>query len=91
MRRSVSPVRLYTRKWCGYCFAARRLLEKIGVDFEEIPLDAEPELRRSLAAANGNWRTLPMVFIGDRFVGGYTELVDIHRRGLLEGLVNGGG
>ena len=76
------PVRLYTRRLCGYCWAARRLLEAVGADVEEIPLDRDPELRRSLSEANGGWATLPMVFIGD-------DLVRLHRRGELEALLEG--
>lgn len=82
-------IRLYTRRWCGYCFAARRLLTKLEIDFEEIPLDGNPELRQSLSEANNHWRTVPMIFIGEHFVGGYTELAGLHRRGHLESLLEG--
>lgn len=82
-------VRVYTRRWCGYCWAARRLLTKLEIDFEEIPLDGKSELRRSLSEANNHWSTLPMIFIGEHFVGGYTELVRIHRGGRLEPLLEG--
>jgi len=88
--RSNSPaVHLYTRRWCGYCFAARRLLTKLAIEFEEIPLDGDRELRRSLSQANGGWPTLPMIFIGEHFVGGYTDLARAHRRGDLEHLLEG--
>lgn len=80
---------LYTRRWCGYCFAARRLLKKLMIDFDEIPLDGKAEFRRSLSEANNNWPTLPMVFVGERFVGGYTDLVRLHRRGGLKSLLEG--
>lgn len=85
----VPTVRLYTRRWCGYCFAARRLLRKLAIGFEEIPLDRDPELRRSLSEANDGWRTLPMIFVGEHFVGGYTDLVRLHRRGGLKSLLEG--
>jgi glutaredoxin 3 len=82
-------IRLYTRRWCGYCTAARWLLKKLGVEFEEVPLDGKPELRRSIAEANGNWPTVPMIFIGERFVGGYRELSRLHKRGELERILEG--
>jgi glutaredoxin 3 len=80
-------VRLYSRSWCGYCFAARRLLRKLDAVVDEIDLSRNPALRRSLAEENGNWPTLPMVFIGDRFVGGYRELANLRRSGELESLL----
>jgi len=76
-------VSIYTRKWCGYCFAARRLLQGLGLDFEEIPLDHRPELRREISEKAGGWRTVPMIFVGDHFIGGYTEVATLHRRGEL--------
>lgn len=82
-------VRLYTRRRCGYCLAARQLLRKLAIDFEEIPLDGNHQLRRSLSAANNHWPTVPMIFIGDHFIGGYTDLDRLHRRGDLESLMEG--
>ena len=82
-------IRLYTRRWCGYCTAARRLLKKLDAELEEIPLDNDPELRRSIAEANGNWPTLPMIFIDERFVGGYRELSLLKRSGELDTLIEG--
>ena len=83
-----ASVLLYTRKWCGYCFAARRLLTSLGVAFGEIPLDRKPELRREISEKAGGWRTVPMIFIGDHFVGGYTEIAALHRKGGLLPMVN---
>jgi glutaredoxin 3 len=79
---------LYTRRWCGYCWSARRLLKRLAIEFKEIPLDGRPELRRRVSARAGNWPTVPMIFIGDRFIGGYTETAALHRRGELLPLVN---
>jgi len=83
-----APVTLYTRRWCSYCFAARRLFKKLRVDLVEIPLDRRPRLRGEISEKAGGWRTVPMVFIGDRFIGGYTEVAALHRRGELVPMVN---
>ena len=81
-------VRIYTRRWCGYCFAAKRLFAGLGVEFEEIPVDRDPELRGEVSATAGNWPTVPMIFIRDQFVGGYTEAAALHRSGKLEALIH---
>ncbi|GEM_PF-4315621 len=62
-------VTVYTTRICPYCHAARRLLGREGIEFREVSLDGRPELRRRLGEANGGWRTVPMVFVGDRFIG----------------------
>lgn len=89
MSDAIPRIRVYTRRWCGYCHAARRLLTKLRIDFEEIPLDDQPDLRRTLSEANNHWPTLPMIFIDEHFVGGYTDLARTHRRGQLESLLEG--
>jgi glutaredoxin 3 len=76
-------VRLYTRSWCGYCWSARRLFKSLEIPFEEISVDGDPQLRKEVAATAGNWPTVPMIFIGDHFVGGYSEAAALHRRGEL--------
>ncbi len=87
----MSQVSIYTTAICPYCHAARRLLSGLGVEFEEIRLDGRPEERMRLSRENGGWRTVPMIFIGDRFVGGYSELRELHRSGELSRLLEPGG
>jgi len=81
---SVSPaVLIYTKSWCGYCSSAKRLFAKLGIPFEEIPVDRDPGLRWEVSARAGNWPTVPMIFIDNQFVGGYTETAALHRQGKL--------
>jgi glutaredoxin 3 len=79
----MSRITLYTTPFCPYCVSARRLLEARGLPFEDIDVSRNPALRREVSAANGNYRTVPMIFVGERFVGGYTELAAMDRRGEL--------
>ena len=76
-------VQIYTRRWCLYCAAARRLFKKLGVDFDVIKLDGRPELRQEVSERAGGWPTVPMIFIGPRFIGGYAETAALHREGAL--------
>lgn len=81
---SITPrARIYTKKWCGYCFAAKRLLRRAGVAFLEVPVDRDPELRWRVSAENGGWPTVPMIVVDGRFIGGHAELRAMHRRGRL--------
>ena len=87
----MNPVTIYTTALCPYCHAASRLLSGLGVEFEEIRLDGRPEERARLSEENGGWRTVPMIFVGDRFIGGFTELRELHRSGELRELLEMGG
>ena len=79
-------VKIYTTSVCPYCVAAKRLLQDQGIGFEEIRLDFDPGTRRRLSEQLNGWRTVPMVFVRDDFVGGFTELRELASQGGLEGL-----
>jgi len=83
-------VTIYTTRGCAFCHGAKQLLGSLGIDFEEHTLDGRTELRRELARAN-NWRTVPMIFIKGEFVGGFTDVLDLHRDGELEKLLGATG
>ncbi len=79
----VAPVTIYRTRVCPYCVMAARLLQGKGIEFEEIYLDGAHDKRRELEAKT-NWFTVPQVFVGDRFIGGFTELATIDRNGELQ-------
>jgi len=76
---------MYTTRWCGYCDLARALLRERGLPFEEIGLDDDPAFRARLMDLTGRW-TVPQILIDGRPIGGYTELRELDRLGLLDGL-----
>ena len=78
------PVKIYTTSYCAYCYAAKRLLSRRGYPFHEIDVENDAALRARIAKSVGNYRTVPMIFIGDEFIGGYDELAYLDRSGRLE-------
>jgi len=81
-------VKMYTRRWCGYCTAAERLLEAKQVPFEQIDTTGDQATRRWLAEQTGR-RTVPQIFIDGRSIGGYDELRALERAGQLDALLAG--
>lgn len=67
---------------CGYCAAARRLLNRRGVPYEERAGDPSARGRRRLAKATGG-STFPQIVVDGRPVGGYRELKRFARAGGL--------
>lgn len=84
----MADVRIYTTPVCPYCVRAKSLFTRLGVAFEEIDLSRDEALRARLSAEH-NWRTVPMIFVGDHFVGGYDDLNELHRAGKLTPLLEG--
>ncbi len=62
----------------------KMLLKRLNLSYKEIPVDNDPELRNKVSAAHGNFPTVPMIFIDEQFVGGYTDLVDFYKNGKLK-------
>jgi glutaredoxin 3 len=77
-----AAVTVYVTRTCPYCFAARNLLTKRGVHFEEIDVSGDLEKRDWLVRATGR-RTVPQIFIGGEPIGGYDDLAALDRAGKL--------
>jgi glutaredoxin 3 len=81
---------VYLAGWCPYCQRARGLLAKKGVQFREIDVDDDPQLREEMIARSGR-RTVPQIFIGEKHVGGCDDLLALDERGELDRLLQGDG
>jgi glutaredoxin 3 len=80
---------MYSTGVCGYCRRAEALLAARGVDqIEKLRVDLDPGLLSEMVRVTGR-RTVPQIFIGERYVGGYDELAAIDRDGGLTSLLAG--
>ena len=86
----MKPVTIYTTPFCGYCFAAKRLLSAKGVAFAEIDVSADPARRAEMVQRARGRRTVPQIFIGDDGVGGFDEIAALDRAGKLDPLLADG-
>lgn len=77
---------MYTTAVCPYCVRAKRLLERKGVDFDELRIEGDRELMREMLERSKR-RTVPQIFIDDYHVGGYDDLAELDIEGKLDGLL----
>jgi glutaredoxin 3 len=63
---------------------AKALLKSKGVEFEEIDVADDPELRARMVALAGGRRTVPEIFINGEIIGGCDELYALERSGELD-------
>lgn len=80
----MADVEIYTRMMCGYCAAAKRLLDKKGVSYTEHDASFSPELRQEMIAKANGRTTFPQIFIGGRHVGGNDDLQALAADGRLD-------
>ena len=83
---AMAPVTIYTRRFCGYCSAAKSLLEDMGVSYDEIDATGSPEKRNEMIQRSGRF-TYPQIFIGSRHVGGCDDLYELKARGELDAVI----
>jgi len=81
----MTRIRMYSTTWCGYCIRAKALLDRRGLEYEEIVMDDDPAFRQKLLEMTGRW-TFPQIFIDEVPIGGYTELWCLDRDGRLDEL-----
>ncbi|MBI4412228.1 MAG: glutaredoxin 3 [Deltaproteobacteria bacterium] len=79
-------ITVYTTTYCPYCAAAKTLLKNKKAKFEEINVEGNEEKRKWLRETTGQM-TVPQIFINDKPIGGYRELVGLEQKGELDGLL----
>ena len=84
----MKPVEIYTSPLCGFCHAAKRLLNEKGVSFAEVDVLAQPERKAEMMQRANGGRTVPQIFIGETFVGGFDELRALDSQGKLDLLLS---
>lgn len=79
---------IYTSPLCGFCHAAKRLLNKKGAAFNEIDVWADPDRKPEMIQRANGGRTVPQIFIDGTHVGGCDDLYALERAGKLDPLLN---
>jgi len=81
-----AEVVVYGTARCPYCVRARGLLDRKGIAYMDIRLDAMPELREEMERRS-NRRTVPQIFINGAHIGGSDELHHLEYAGKLDSLL----
>ena len=80
----MAEVTIYTRQLCGFCTAAKRLLDTKGVGYVEHDATFNRELKREMVQKANGRSTFPQIFIGEMHVGGCDDLMAMERAGKLD-------
>ncbi|GAA0657049.1 MULTISPECIES: glutaredoxin 3 [Rheinheimera] len=84
----MAQVTIYTKAYCPYCVRAKALLGQKGVQFDEIKIDEQPELRPAMIERANGRTTVPQIFIGDTHVGGCDDLFALENAGTLNSMLS---
>ncbi|MEM8572498.1 MAG: glutaredoxin 3 [Pseudomonadota bacterium] len=83
----MKEVTIYTKPTCGYCFAAKALLDSKGVSYTEIDVARDRALLAEMVQRARGRRTVPQIFVGEEHVGGFDDLNALERIGKLDPLL----
>lgn len=86
---TAAAVTMYSTAVCPYCIRAERFLHAKGVlEVIKVRVDLDPARRVEMMNRTGR-RTVPQIYIGDTYVGGFDDLVALDRAGGLDPLLRG--
>ena len=74
---------VYSSMLCTYCFAAKKLLKKLNLNFDEILIDNNPKIKNKMIELSDGRTTVPQVFFGENHIGGYDDLKRFYDEGKL--------
>jgi glutaredoxin 3 len=86
---AVPNITIYSTAVCPYCVAAKNFLKSKGQSWTEVRIDTDPAEREKMIALTKR-TSVPQIFIGNTHVGGYDDMMALHREGKLDALLNGG-
>lgn len=82
----MSKVVVYSSANCAYCVRAKDLLDRKGIQYQEIRIDLDPAERDIMMQRSGR-RTVPQIFINDKPIGGCDDLYALEKSGELSKLL----
>ena len=83
----MQKVVIYTGPMCNYCSAAKHILSKKKVDYIEFNIATDATKMQEMQERTKGARTIPQIFIGETYVGGYNELKALEVEGKLNSLL----
>ncbi len=79
----MKKVTVYTSQSCPYCVRAKDLLQRRGIPFEEILVGWDDEEAWKKMYERSGMKTVPQIFVGDKCLGGYTDIAALDQAGNL--------
>ena len=80
-------ITVYSGPMCNFCDAAKRLLSRNNLNYNEIDISTKEGLRDEMTKKANGRRTIPQIFFDDKHIGGYQELRELEKNGSLLNLI----
>ncbi len=94
LKQNTNQVVMFALEWCEFCWSVRKMMSACDIPYVTVDLDsvAYQENDRGgkileVLKERNDWPTIPQIYVGDKFVGGATDLFDFGKAGDLEKLL----
>ena len=82
----MARVKVYSTGTCPICDKAKNLLTKWNIPYEELRIDQDKDALKEMLLVSSGAKTVPQITIDGKWVGGFSELTELHMDGELDEL-----
>ena len=61
----INNIKFYSTEWCGDCVRSKKLLEKLGITYEEIDIDFNKEAYKKVSELQNRKPRIPTIVFED--------------------------
>ncbi|HLV09225.1 MAG TPA: FAD-dependent oxidoreductase [Halanaerobiales bacterium] len=87
MSKKQSRTEIYTLSWCPYCKKTKAFFRSKGISYKEYQIDDNESKKAEMQERSGGKKRVPMIFIDNKYIGGYDELIKAKETGELTDLL----
>lgn len=86
----MADITIYSTGTCPICDKAKALFNKWGLAYDEVRVDTDRDGLKQMLAITNHARTVPQIVIRGKWIGGFTDLTEMHMDGELDELIGAG-
>ena len=84
----MARLKVYSTGICPICDKTKSLLLKWGIHYEEIRVDLDKTGLREFSQVTNGARSVPQITIDGNWIGGFSELTELHMEDKLDDLIS---
>jgi glutaredoxin 3 len=84
----MARVKIFSTGTCPICENTKNLLTKWKIPYDEIRVDQSKDGLKEMLEKTQGARTVPQILIDAKWIGGFTELTELHMEGKLQELLD---
>ena len=84
----MTRLKVYSTGICPICDKIKALLEKWGIPYNEVRVDQDRAALHEFSQVTNGARTVPQITIDGNWIGGFSELTELHMDDKLDDLIS---